>query len=429
MDAMKRDISHERNPCHSRCTRWGRGISGEERGFLFTHMFDREVFSGKGRFVMRMMIWVLAAMFSVPFGACAQQQRLVKILVTSPMIFEKSYRPVADVFAGCILRELNRKGGLEIVDRGKSAEYLKSKKLMDGVDNRDLAIEVGEALGADIVIYSTLDRNYDTFVYNIAFLEVKKDVIQRIVNGSFSETSSPSEIGRIIRSKMRLLENYIPLPSELDNPGMAIREETVNPDDLPKSAEIDLPRMDQYGSIEQVFNYYRVFPGEFEYMKLDQTQQITRYQMEDEDIDAELMKTFSKLQMLGEFALRYNLQAYMIKDCSIRALNVLLANKVPVFFTDDGRSISLLVSYSGLRNDGVSIFKTNFNDEFDSFYLIHRRLIAILIILPKPGKKGGVARDYLEAAISRYHNDWGKSPSLVELKEGFLDIINSGMGE
>ena len=108
------------------------------------------------------------------------------------------------------------------------------------------------------------------------------------------------------------------------------------------------------------------------------------------------------------------------------AVNVLLANKIPVFYSDDGQSVGLLNGYYGLRNDGVCVFRNNYSDEFESFDLIHRKLICVLIILPKPGKKGGISREYLETAIARYQNDWGKSPSLVEIKEGFLDIISSG---
>lgn len=377
---------------------------------------------------MRTVILALAAICALPWGSYAQQQKLVRILVSSPQVNNQAYRAVGDVFAGSIIRELNRKGGLEIVDRLKSEEYLRKNKLNEGIDNRETATMVGKALGADIVIYSTLDRNSNTFAYSIAFFEVERDVIQRIVNGAFNETASPMEIGRMVREEMKRLITYIPLPSELGNIGSVIREDTVNPDELPKSAEIELPRGDQFGALEQVLSYYRLFPGELEYLKLDQQQDITRIQMEaDPDIDAELVKTFTRLQMYGEFALRYNLQSFLIKDCSIRALNVLLANKIPVFFTDDGRNIGLLNGYSQLKGNGTSIFRTNYSDEFDSSYLIHRKLIAILVILPKPGKKGGISREYLETAISRYHNDWGKTPSLVEIKEGFLDIINSGM--
>jgi hypothetical protein len=257
---------------------------------------------------------------------------------------------------------------------------------------------------------------------------VERDVIQRIVSGAFSETSSPEEIGRLVREEMKRIVTYIPLPSELGSIGAVIRENTINPDEMPKSSSLELPRADQFGSLEQVLNYYRIFPGELEYLKLDQQQQITRVQMEaDADLDADLMQTFTRLQMWGEFSLRYNMQSYLIKDCSIQALNVLLANKIPVFFTDDGKNISLLTGYSQYKANGTSIFQTNYNDEFDSTYLTHRKLLAIMIILPKPGKKGAVSQDYLETAISRYHNDWGKTPALVEIKEGFLDIINSGM--
>ncbi|MHB9028080.1 MAG: hypothetical protein ACYC9O_04885 [Candidatus Latescibacterota bacterium] len=379
---------------------------------------------------MRKVMLTLVMFIMLAPGAYSQQQKMIKILVTSPQISDKVYRPVADVFAGSVIRELNRKGGLVIVDREQSEAYLRKKGLPEwAVDNRELAIEVGKALGADIVIYSTLSRNLGSFVYSLGFLEVDRDVIQRILNGSFSETASPGEIGKFINEEVRKLVNYIPLPSELGDRGLAFREETVNPDNLPRSAEIELPRMDRFGAVEQVLSYYRVFPGEMEYVKLDIDQQITRVQLEEGDIDGDLMRTFSRMQMYGEYALRYNMQSYLIKNCSVRALNVLLANKIPVFWTDDGMNVNLLTGYTGLRQDGVSIFRTFTNDEFDSFYLTHRKLIAILVILPKPGKKGGISREYLETAISRYHNDWGKTPELVEIKEGFLDIISSGLGE
>ena len=376
---------------------------------------------------MRAVLWSIFAGIVCIGNVSAQQQKLVKVLVTTPFVAEKSYRAVGDVFAGSIIRELNRNGGIELVDREKSERWLLEHNRSAGVNNREIAGEVAKALGADIVIYSTLMRTYDTFAYDIALLEVDRDVIQRILSGAFKESTSASEIGRVIRTEMKKIVQYIPLPSELSNPGVALRQEVVNPDNLPKSLRIDLPRLDQYGTLEQVFTYWRVFPGEVEYQKLEVNQQLTRVQFDRDEMDAELYQTLSRLQMYGEFSLRYNLQAYLIKNCSIRAVNVLIANKIPVFYSDDGKTVSLLSGYSRLRDDGYCVFHTNFNDNFESYDLIHRKLICILIILPRPGKKGGISRDYIETAISRYPNDWGKNPSLVEIKEGFLDIISSGV--
>lgn len=378
--------------------------------------------------MIRNAVWALVCCIVFPWGALAQQQKMVKILVTSPQITEKAYRPIADVFAGSIIRELSRNGGLQVVDREKSEEYLRGKGLSEGVDNREIAIEVGKALGADIVIYSTISKNYETFAYSLAFLEVERDVIQRILRGSFSESVPPFEIAKLVKNDVSKFEQYIPLPSELANPGLILRQETVNPESLPKSVNIEIPRMDRFGCVEQVFTYYRVFPGELEYVKINTDQQITRIQMEpDEDLDEDLVRIMTRLQMYGEFALRYNLQAYLIKNCSVRTVNVLLANKVPVFYSDDGENVVLLTGYYGLRTEGFCIFRTNYNDEFESFDLIHRKLICVLIILPKPGKKGGISREYLDTAVSRFQNDWGKSPTLVEIEEGFFDIISSGL--
>jgi hypothetical protein len=357
-----------------------------------------------------------------------QQQKMVKILVSSPYITDKAYRPFADVFAGIIIRELNRNGGLEIIDREKSEALLKKKGLPEGIGDRNLALEVGTELGADIVIFSGLSKSYQYIKYNIVFLEVGRDIVQRALNGSFTESVSPEEISRMVEKDVDKMVTYIPLPSELTNPGLALRENTVNPEALPKSSRIDLPRVDRFGLVEQVFSYYRVFPGEMEYVKINSGEDFSRNMNinPEEDLDQELVAIMNRLQMYGEFALRFNFQAYLVKNCSVRAVNVFLANKIPVFYSDDGQSVSVLNGYYGLRKDGVSVFTNSFRDEFDSFDLIHRKLICVLVILPKPGKKGGISREYLDTAISRYQNDWGKVPTLVEIKEGFLDIISSG---
>jgi hypothetical protein len=377
---------------------------------------------------MRFIPLFILIVFMFPIGAQSQQQKLVKILVTSPHIGNDSHRPVADVMAGCMIRELNRKGSLEIIDREKSEEYLRKTKRPEWVNTRDLAIEVGKALGADIVIYSSLGKNKDTFAYSIAFIEVEKDVIQRIIRDSFLESASPSEIGRKIKLDMANFMQYIPLPSELADPGSIFRDETINPEDLPKAAEIELPKMDRHGVIEQLLSYYRTFPGEQEYQKLEMENMVTQLPTDLDRNDEDLVKTFTRMQMFGKFSVRYNLQAYLIKDCSTRAINVLLANKVPVFISLSSQIISILSGYSGLRSDGECIFINNYKEGFEAFSITHRELMAVMIILPKPGKKGGISQEYLAASISRYRNDWDKTPSLVEISQGFLDIITSGLG-
>jgi hypothetical protein len=376
---------------------------------------------------MRSFVILLFIVLFIPHNSQAQQQKLIKILVTSPHIGSNSHRPIADVLAGCMIRELNRKGSLEIIDREKSEEFLRKTKRPEWVNTRDLAIEVGKALGADIVIYSSLGKNYDTFVYSIAFIEVEKKVIQRIVKNSFPESASPELIGRRVKDDMVKFMQYIPLPSELEDPGSIVRVETINPDELPATSEVELPRMDNHGVIEQLLAYYRIFPGELEYRKLELDSMATQLPMDLNKNDEELVKIFTRLEMWGKFALRYNMQSYLIKDCSTRTINLFLANKIPVFISLDGQNISLIDGYTGLRTDGACFFKNNFNDAFESLSLSYRNLMTVMIILPKPGKKGGIPKEYLSTAISQYHNEWDKSPSLVEISHGFLDIITSGL--
>ena len=63
----------------------------------------------------------------------------------------------------------------------------------------------------------------------------------------------------------------------------------------------------------------------------------------------------------------------------------------------------------------------------DAIDLTHRKRIAVMFIAPNPGRKFGVSKEYLEYAVGFYHDEWGKSPMLVEIKDSMFDIISSGM--
>ena len=371
--------------------------------------------------IFQRILWMLIIFLLVPFKA-KTQQKMVKILVCSPSIENRAYSPIADVMAGSIIREFNRAGGIDIIDREKSEHYLKERDLNEWVNTRELALEVGEALGVDIVIYSTIGKKYDSFIYSLSFLEVEKDVIQRTLHGSFPISSSPSEIGRIMKTEAEKMQRYVPLPSELVDPGLLIREKTVNPERLPVSAKIDgLPPIDRFGFIEQIFSYYRVFPGEQEYTKLENQTNITKFSFR-EELDDELTRELNQFYIYGDFAIRHNLQAYLVKDCSINAINVLLANKIPVFYID-----GIIIGYSNLTLDGYCIYHTIDKQVTDVIDLTHRKRIAVMFIVPKLGQKFGVSKEYLEFAVGFYHDELGKNPTLVEIKESMFDIISSGL--
>jgi len=365
------------------------------------------------------LLWILTAMLIIPSSVKAQL-KMIKILVSSPAIENKVYRSIGDVMVGSIIRELNRAGGMEIIKREKSESYLKEKGMNEWVGSRELALEVGEALGADIVIYSTLKRNYDFINYTIVFLEIKRDIIQRIINSSFPVSTSASEIGRTMKKDMENLIKYIPLPSELADPGNAIRQKTIDPEKLPETYEIeDIPPFDRFGYIEQILTYYRVFPGEEEYMKLTKQDLMTRF-IGRQETDKDITKIVNKFYIYGDFAIRHNMQAYLIKDCSTMAINVLIANRIPVFCYT-----GVLVSYAGLGRSGNCIFKNIDDNVIESFDLTHRMRMTVMFIVPKPGRKGGISREYLENAVGYFKDEWGKTPKLVEITEGVFDLIPS----
>lgn len=348
------------------------------------------------------------------------ENRLVKLLVASPYIQNEQFEPIADVMAGCLIRELKRHGGMEIIDREKAEEYIHSQGGDGTVYNRAQAIDVGEAMDADIVLYSTIIKNHNAFMYSIVFLQVKQDVVQRVLKGTFLNSTSASEIGRMMKKDVEKIVLYIPMPSELDDPGMNIREVTIDPLKIPKSHIIDdFPPYSRYGYVEQVFTYYRVFPGEEEFDRLVHNTNVMKFKLR-EDMDEELTKRFDSYNSVGDFALRHNLQAYFIEDCSTQAMNVLIANNIPIFFKDD-----LIIGYYNYMSDGFSIFKFMTGNVLDTTMVTHRDRMVVMIILPKPGRKGGISREYLESAISLYPDEWNKTPKLVEISDGILDLESS----
>ena len=369
-------------------------------------------------FIMQKLLFLLTVLLLVPITSDSQQ-KMIKILVSTPYIEHKEYQPIADVMAGSIIRELARAGGMEIIERGKSDKYLKEKGLDSFIETRELAFETGGVLGADIIIYSTIEKKYDNLLYSIVFLEVEKNIIQRNINGSFRVSESASEIGRIMKEQTQKLLKYVPLPSELVDPGSVFRERTIDYERLPTSVEIeDIPPMDRFGYIEQIFSYYRVFPGEVEYEKFQQQKLMTRFAFR-EDLNEELTDILNNFYIYGDFAIRHNLQAYLIKDCSVQAINVLLANKIPVFYID-----GVLIGYKGLAPGGSCLFNTMDNRFVETFDLTHGKRLAVMFVVPKPGRKNGISKGYLERAVGYYRDEWSKTPTLVEIKDSMFDIIS-----
>ncbi len=369
------------------------------------------------RTVTLSIIIVLIQTFPSDIVVAQARNRLVKVLVASPYVQNEVFEPVADVMAGCIIRELKRHGGMEIISREEAEEYIHSQGGVGSVANREQAIDVGTAVDADIVIYSTLFKNQNAFIYNIVFLQVQSDIVQRVLNGNFPSSTSASDIGRIMKRDVEKLTPYIPLPSELADPGMNIRETTIDPLNIPKSHVIEnFPPFSRYGYVEQVFNYYRVFPGEEEYDRLMHNAHVMKFIVR-ENMDEELTARFDKYNTIGDFAIRHNLQAYFIKDCSTQAMNVLIANNIPIFYADD-----VIVGYFNYMADGFSIFRFITGKVLDTTLISHRDRMVMMIMLPKPGRKGGISREYLESAISLYPDEWGKTPKLVEISKGILDF-------
>jgi hypothetical protein len=364
------------------------------------------------------MFLILESFFVFTGNSSAQDVKLVKILVTTPHVEEKNYEPFADVVSGCIIRELKRNGGIEMLSREKADEYMKGKGGNGSVSTREEAIDVGAALGADVVIYTALIRVYDVFKYSIQFYEVKKDIIQRTYFGSFKHTDSANLIAREIKKQVEQMIPYIPMPSELNDPGLLVRDNTIDPDKPPVSHEIEnFPQLSSYGLMEQILSYYRVFPGEQEYEKFDKGTRVMRFRFRQGDLDEEMDSRLNKFYVYGDFAIRQNMQAYLVKSCSSLALNILIANDIPVFYKDD-----VILSYNGLSADGYCYFKTFFRMVYDSTEITPRDRSFVLIILPKPGKKGGISKEYLDSALGRYKNEEGEAPELVEITEGLLDL-------
>jgi len=367
------------------------------------------------------LILAVLAAGTLHAGRANAQRRIVKVLVCTPHVENRVYKPIADVMAGSIIREFKRAGGMEMIDTALHDRFLSDNKLGLVMD-REEARAIGRALKADIVVFGLVEKKYDDFIYSIIFYEVERNIIQRTLNGGFHVSSSAMEIGRKMRDESEKLLRYVPLPSELGNFGSTIRQQTVDPEKLPTSVEItELPPPDEFGHIEQIFSYYRVFPGETEFKKLENQELMMRFRFRDE-MDQEMTGIMTKFQIYGDFAIRHGLQAFMIKDCSTMAFNVLVANGIPVFYPD-----GIIIGYEGMTGNGTTVYRTIDGQFIDTFDMTHRKRMAVLFMVPKPGKRKGISKAFLEHAVGYYKDEWGKTPTLVEITDSMLDIT-SGSG-
>jgi hypothetical protein len=346
---------------------------------------------------------------------------LIKVLITTAHMEHEHYRPVADVMTSSLARAFRRQGGMEIVSREEADRMFREGVGTAGVATRYQALEAGEKLGADIVIFSTASKKYEFMVYSITFLEVERDLIQRQLGGQFRATSSPQEIGMAMTREAAQLMKYLPMPEELEDPAASFRDNTVNPDRIPPSFEItELPEVDRYGTMEQIFSYFRVFPGENEMYLLDQQERITRLQARQSG-DPGVTELLNQFYIYGDFALRHGMQAYLVKNCTVQGIALLIANGIPVYYQQN-----MLTGYQGLSPDGDALFKTETGRWIDGYQFTHRSLMAVMFMVPKPGEYRGVSRDYLENAMAQYVNEIGERSELLEVKESILDIDRGG---
>jgi len=364
---------------------------------------------------------LLIGLVVLPARESFAQRKMVRVLIATPAVEHDSFRAIADVMAGSLHRDFKRAGGMELIERGSGMKALADAGQSGMIDSRERAVLVGKALKADIVIFGTIVKSFDFFLYSIVLFETEREVIQRTMKGELRVSSSPQEIGRRMKVISDVLFKFVPMPSELEDYASNIREVTVNPEQLPTATEIGIPERSMHGVLEQVMSYYRVFPGEEDFRHFQKQEKITRF-IAREDLDDELTQVLNRFHMYGDFAIRHNLQAYLVKDCSVRTINVLLANNVPVFYMD-----GVLIGYQGMSNAGGCIFKTHDARYLESADLSFRKRVAIFIMLPKPGKRGGIARGSLDYLVSVFHNEAGNAPTLIEIKESMFDIISSGL--
>jgi hypothetical protein len=363
---------------------------------------------------------ILGVVFLIEPSQANAQQKLVRILVTSPYIEHISYQPIADVVAGTIIRDFKRIGGMEMLDREEAERIIRENGGDGWVATRQQASFIGNKMNADIVVYTTLQKNYDYFHYSISFYQVKTDMIQRSVNGTFINTESASSLSKLVSKETDKFKTFIPSPYELEDPGANIRVVTVDPDNLPREHQIEnIPEGSEFGGLERVLSHFRVFPSDTEYYTLAQGTRVIRFNLTQE-MDEELTHRYNTYNAYGDFALRHDLQAFFIENCSIRAVNVLVANNIPVFYNDD-----IITGYQSLGADNYCIFNTISNAYFDTANMSHRDRMVVMFIVPNVGRKGGVSREYLDAAISRFKDEWDETPVLHEITEGTLDLSTS----
>lgn len=316
-------------------------------------------------------------------------------------------------------RDFLASGKAEVISPEEREKALKSLSIHSHTCSEfDCAMKIGEITGADYVIYGILERMYKVFQFQVTIIQLPSGILEKSLKRKFSENSIPSDIAKEVSVVSDTFLDVIPLYHN-DSPDRVSTRSLpgeVTVDSLLERVVIDqFPDIGEYGPAGAILNYNNIFPGAREWEKFS-ANDVTELLNFFKHLGDQTASSMSELYSYVNFFKKFDLDTYAIKNCSIGALDMLLAHEIPVLMVYRG-NVRVLTGYSGLPENENSYYYLDGGEILPIGELGGMELRGTLFAVNKPGRFRGHSQEKLSKAIERFKDTWNDTPELINIEE------------
>lgn len=366
------------------------------------------------RFISQICAILLGIVLISPHTALAQKAK-TRVLVLGLKVESRSHIPYSQVIETRLIRDLLTSGKAVIVSHEEREAAFKSMgRKSHTCGEFDCAMKLGEKTNADYVIYGTLERRFIIFQFDLTIIKLPSGITEKNLKRKFQENSRPPEIAKeasvVSDAFLEVIPQYRSESPEKMFAQTFPQEAIV--DSLPEKVLIALlTEYGKYGPPEVILHYHKIYPGlkDWENFMADDITKMFNYF---KHMGNEVATSLSKLYAYGNFFNKFDMEAYAIKNCSVGALDMLLALEIPVLMVYRG-NIRILTGYRGLPESETSYFYLDGGEILPTNELTGFELRWVLFAVNKPGRYRGHSRAKLEKAIGRFKDTWNDTPELV----------------
>ena len=373
---------------------------------------------GKKRITLLKLLLLVNIFLSLSSIAAAEEEKS-RILILGLKVTARSYKLFSNVIEARLRRDFLASGNAEVISTEEKYEILNRMEIKPyTINTREVAVKVAKEAGADFVLYGNIERTYLIYDFTISLVRVSPEINELTKEGRLEEWHGPAEVAEITAKISRAFVKIIP-EAKISSPErkrMPVQREEAVPDTMLTRFKMeDVTDPGERGPLEVIMNHFKVFPAPEKWNRLllgeDMTTLFDFLRIQKRESNPSL----AMLQKFGEFAEENGMEAYMLKNCNIKALYSILSLNIPILiiYRDN---IRIFTGFNGLPDNVNSYFSLDRGEILPLNEISEKDIIANLFVVNPPGRYRGHSREKLVATISRFPDTWKQFPSLLDFE-------------